>query len=143
MVTSVGANAFARRIRDIGERIEENASDIVRKAALAADQAVVSGTPVDKGTARLNWQVSTGAPITNTLPEPSSKEAGRRQALDQGKTAVEKWKVGDPAIYIANNLPYIKRLNDGYSAQAPEGMVDQARLAAEDVLKRGGLLKGI
>lgn len=143
MAVSIGGEAFERRMRVIGAKIEENSEKIVREAALAADQAVVLGTPVLSGRARGNWIVSTGSPVTTTKDTPSSPAAGEAESLRQGRTVIGQWTISRGAIYITNNLPYIARLEDGYSAQAPAGMVNQARLAADEVLRQGRLLDGV
>ena len=41
----------------------------------------------------------------------------------------------DDTVYISNNLPYIQRLNDGYSQQAPENFVESAVQVAEGRLR--------
>lgn len=33
------------------------------------------------------------------------------------------WRLGSAAIFLTNNLPYIERLERGWSKQAPTGMV--------------------
>jgi hypothetical protein len=83
--------------------------------ALEALRRIVLKTPVDTGRARGNWQTTINRlppsepiepvdPITAGLPEIS-------KLTDLG------------VIFIANNLPYIERLESGYSKQAPNGMV--------------------
>jgi hypothetical protein len=41
-------------------------------------------------------------------------------------------------MHITNNLPYIVRLNQGYSAQAPAGYVEQGVLAARRAIDSAG-----
>ena len=127
---------FAKRIRDIGKRIESNAGATVRKVALAVDAAVVIATPVDTGRARANWQVNIGSPATGTR-EPTDKSG--QAAIEQGKMEIAAYK-GGSAIHITNNLPYIGRLNDGWSAQAPSGFVEKAVLVGVESIKGSRLL---
>lgn len=115
---------FARRMGILGERVESNADRIVRKVALVVDAAVVLQTPVDTGRARVNWQVELGGPAGGTLPAPQGGNAAQ-VAIDAGKATIAQHKSGQ-AIHITNNLPYIGRLNDGSSAQAPAGFVETA-----------------
>ena len=143
MATSIGADAFSRRLRQIGKRIEKNAVDIVRRAALAGDQTAVTTTPVDTGRARSNWSVSIGSRDLTGLDEPDSPTQGQDGALAQGRRVVQTWELGAGTIFIQNNLPYIQRLEDGYSAQAPAGMLQSSRLAIEEVVRQGRLLDGI
>lgn len=88
----------------------------IRTTVLAVDAALVMNTPVDTGRARSNWIASLNAPSV-AMVEPGQKP-------DTG-AAVASFKVTDTA-YIANNLPYIRRLNEGHSQQAPAGFVEMA-----------------
>lgn len=94
----------------------------VREAALDLDQRIVLKTPVDTGRARSNWLVGLGAPMRRV-----------RNTIDQGggKTIAENARViarqkRFQSIWISNNLPYIRELENGTSKQAPAGMVRQS-----------------
>lgn len=139
---------FAGRIRVMGKRLEENADALVRKTALAVDAAVVIATPVDEGRARSNWQVNLDSPADGVIEayeagkEGSTGGANARKALDQGKEVIQDYEGGRPgsAIHITNNLPYIKRLNDGWSAQAPAGFVEKGVLVGVAAVQGAGSL---
>lgn len=137
---------FARRMRKLGENVEKNANAAVRKAALAIDTTVVLSTPVDTGRARSNWQVSLNAPAQGTLPAYKPGSAGdtgaanTQAAIQQGATAIAAQRPGDE-VHITNNLPYIGRLNDGWSAQAPAGFVEKAILVGVDAIKDFAVLR--
>ena len=47
------------------------------------------------------------------------------EAISRGGDVIDDYarEAGFPVISVYNNLPYIERLEDGYSNQAPEGMV--------------------
>jgi len=114
--------SFNRRIRAIAQDLPKNTSATASEAALRVLSVVVPATPVDTGRARGNWQTSIGSPIYNetTRVDKSGRAeiaaaAGRLRAKPPGAT-----------IYITNNVPYIGRLNDGYSAQAPAGFIERA-----------------
>ena len=103
----------------------------VRKTyAFALYSSIVRKTPVDTGRARGNWNITVGH--DDTLPKENT--------VPQFKSVEEVPKVeGDETIFISNNLPYITKLEyggypnppkkgsgktvNGYSKQAPEGMV--------------------
>lgn len=127
-------NEFARRIQLLSARITDGTNRLVRKAALAADSAVVLATPVDTGRARSNWIVSLGSPVGLTIPaykagkDGNSGGANAQAAIDQGAAEIGRYVNGE--IHITNNLPYIERLNEGWSAQAPAGFVQKAIQAA-------------
>ena len=105
---------------------------VARKVALELFKRVIEKTPVDKGGARANWQASIGLPATGTIDAADKSKSGGptfRKAI----TASAGFEVGD-TIYLANNLPYIRKLEDGgygdgpktvggFSRQAPAGMV--------------------
>jgi len=134
-------NGFSRRMRLVARRVEVNSDRLVRKTALAIDQAVVLGTPVDTGRARSNWLVEVGSARSDTI-EPYAPGSGRstesrntEAALDQGRSAVARYQNGQE-IHITNNLPYISKLNDGSSAQAPENFVETAIVEAQAAVAR-------
>lgn len=114
-------------------RIGDNTTRLVRKVALAADQAVVSDTPVDTGRAKSNWIVELNSASSDTI-EPyapgrkGSTEAQNAQAaIDQGEAVISGYRSGNNvSIHITNNLPYIGELNNGSSSQSPANFVEQA-----------------
>lgn len=107
------------------DRVADNADRLVRRCALAIDAAVVLATPVDTGRARANWQVEIGAVPTGVV-EPTDKSGA--SAINKAKDTIASYNgnAADKSVYITNNLPYIERLNDGWSAQAPAGFVETA-----------------
>lgn len=123
---------FGRRMQEIGKNIEKNTTKKVRLAALAIHQTLVLATPVDTGRARSNWQVRTG---TGAREEIEAYAPGRnlgkgegnnaQATLNQGRGAIASHIRGQD-IFITNNLPYIQRLNEGSSSQAPAGFVESA-----------------
>lgn len=122
---------FARRIRERGRQVEEGVNEIVKKTAIVADREVVLSTPVDTGRARSNWLLSLGGPSTSEIEAyakgkgGSSGAANANAAMAQAQSAV-RGRRPEQDVYISNNLPYIGRLNDGWSAQAPAGFVQAA-----------------
>lgn len=72
------------------------------------------------GRARSNWFMSVGSPNRTVTEEtnPSSSKQSKNSAISQAK------KIDFPTIIISNNLPYIQRLNDGWSTQAPKKFIE-------------------
>lgn len=105
-----------RRIEDNVNRKIETA---VRKIVLDAFSEVIAMSPVDSGRFRGNWQTAIGVQPTGTveLLDPQGTIVTARVAVVAGQV-----NPGD-MIYMVNNLPYAQRLEDGYSGQAPAGMV--------------------
>lgn len=133
---------FAKRMQQRADSVEKNADELVRKVALAVDATVVIATPVDEGRARSNWQVNLDEPASGTVePYAPGKEGSTggensRAAIEQGKAKIANYGNANTAIHITNNLPYIKRLNDGWSAQAPAGFVEQAILVGVEAIRK-------
>lgn len=88
-----------------------------RAAILELFRLVVMGTPVDTGRARGNWQVTLNAPAGATL-ERTDPNGG----IVLAEVMANMGGLLD-VVYFSNNLPYIERLEYGWSQQAPEGMV--------------------
>lgn len=127
---------FSLRIRALGSEIAQRTDETVRQAALAIDQAVVLSTPVDTGRARSNWIVQLGSD-SNETREPLPVGA----VLSEAAAKISEYK-GGTEIHITNNLPYINRLNEGHSAQAPAGFVETATQIAFEAVRKSKLLGG-
>ena len=136
--------SLGRRLRDIADAVEDNAEDIIQGAALVADQVIVQGTPVLSGRARSGWDVTIGA-VSSYVPEgePSTPSAGASQAIARGEATIGSWRLGAGTIYISNGLPYIRRLDEGYSGQAPSGMTADAAMAAREYVNEQRILRGV
>lgn len=133
-------HTFESRMAKLAKNLRENAKVITRKAALAVDTAVVLATPVDTGRARANWQVRLAEPaqgLVDSFPEGKEGSTGgpaAQAAIAQGKAVIEGFQ-GGTSIHVTNNLPYIGKLNDGWSAQAPAGFVQKAILKGVAAVK--------
>lgn len=140
-------NQFSRRISLLGQRVADNSDNLARKVALAADQAVVSATPVDKGRARSNWIAQIGSAPSDIIEAYAPGEGGSTAAQNtqaaqaQAEAVIRNYRYGDE-IHITNNLPYIQRLNDGYSPQAGANFVESAVLEAAQVVQFGRVVEG-
>lgn len=90
-----------------------------RKIALDAFANVIMMSPVDTGRFRGNWQAAIGAIPGGTV---EAMDASGNTVIAAVSGVVDGMEPGD-VIYMANNLPYAQRLEDGYSQQAPAGFV--------------------
>jgi len=100
--------------------------DAVEYIALTAIGRINLRSPVDTGRFRRNWTFSVGA-------MDASVTAGVGSNVAENNAKAEAYpQEGFPMAYLQNNLPYAERLEDGYSSQAPSGMVaiTTAELAA-------------
>ncbi len=129
--------SFARRIRKLAGRIEENVENVVSETAIAVSQTVILATPVDTGRARANWQLEIGAPARTQLDrvDPSGQ-----QTMAENNTRARTRKLGQD-IFISNNLDYITPLNEGTSSQAPAGFVEMAVEKASTVVAKARVTK--
>lgn len=118
-------------MKKIADNVQKNADKKKRLAALIIGSELTMETPIDEGRARSNWQASTGTPIDATIPAYAPGKKGStgaenaRAAMSQQQSAINQSKP-EEAIYIVNNLPYIKPLNEGHSPQVRPGFVERA-----------------
>lgn len=108
------------------KKVVEKLEKTVRAVALFVDAELVTTTPVDTGRARSNWLPTLNTPAAGQV-EPGGKP-------DMGR-AIAAYTLAD-TILITNNLPYIRRLNEGYSKQAPAGFVDIALAKAKRIVRK-------
>jgi hypothetical protein len=87
----------------------------VRAVKMELFRSVIQDTPVDTGRARGNWQATIGSPATDEIDNEDINVALAGVASNLGKVA--------DVSFLANNLPYIEKLEEGSSTQAPSGMV--------------------
>lgn len=97
--------------------VNRNLARYGRALGLEALRRLLQKTPVDTGHARGNWFVQ---------PDRASDAQieGRVEgvALIEGEAVVEGWDITRTELHLTNNVPYIERLENGYSRQAPQGM---------------------
>lgn len=127
---------FASEIQQFAEKTNRNINQVRRGVALDLFTQIIQRTPVDTGRARSNWQTTINTPASGNL---SSFDRNGSNALSQA-ARIAATADGDDTIWLVNNLPYIIRLEYGYSDQAPQGMlrlsVQQFRAALRDQIAR-------
>lgn len=134
-------NQFGDKIKRVAVNVPKNADEIVRKVALAADQTIVTATPVDTGRARANWQVGIGAAPAGTVEYSGGGSGAAGYAIGVAQNVVTAYKGQPGGIWLVNNLPYIQRLNEGWSAQAPAKFVEQAIDTAVTAIRDSKVIK--
>ena len=110
---------FADQVKAWERKTERKMDLAVRKIALEMFRKIILKSPVDTGRFRGNWQLAIGSVPNGTLElddKTGTATIAKGTATSLGANA------GD-IIYFANNLPYARRLEEGYSQQAPNGMV--------------------
>jgi hypothetical protein len=138
---------MAKGLLDLAASMERKAKAIDAAAsqlAVETAQTIVGDlafkTPVDTSQALSNWIVTLDAPSTGKIKPHfpgeggSSQKSSAGETINQARAVLAKKKPGQK-IYITNNLPYIRRLNDGYSKQAPAGFVERSVLIGRKMRK--------
>jgi hypothetical protein len=124
---------LAERMEKIAKALPKAASDLAVETALAIVGDLSFKTPVDTSKALSNWIVTLGAASGDKISPHypgkggSTQKASAETNLALAKAVLKHKKPGQP-IFITNNLPYIRRLNNGYSGQQPAGFVERSVL---------------
>lgn len=116
------ASRFERDIRAVNKGLVQGVERSIAEMALSVFSSVVISTPVDTGRARGNWQPSIREPITSEI---SGTDKSGQPTISKARSNFGRFEVGQ-TIFISNNVPYIERLNEGHSSQAPAGFVQKA-----------------
>lgn len=108
----------------IGNFARETMRDIERERRLMIldlFNSVVLDTPVDTGMLRSNWRPSEGRPDDTNVGVINIS-----LVMSNIQSVVSNAPLTDRAIlYLRNNQPYAQRIEEGWSIQAPEGMVER------------------
>lgn len=139
---------MAKTLFDLANSLEKRAANLPKKisgvavsTAIAIIDDLSKVTPVDTSQAVSNWQVSLGSKNNSKLPphfpgeSGSTKSPSSKQTREKARIVLQSKQPG-VTIFISNVLPYIRRLNDGYSAQAPAGFVERSRLIGIKHIKK-------
>lgn len=109
-----------------------NETDETRQAiTIELFSSVILDTPVDEGRARGNWQTTNHVPAERII---SRLDKSGSSVVDEVIARVSNSETGG-TLYLTNNLPYIERLENGYSGQAPAGMVRKNIARIDQILK--------
>lgn len=111
--------SFERDIKRFKARVSGRSEQVIRDSAASLFSRIVQATPFDEGTAKGNWQVGLGSPPSDVT---DTKDPGGQATIAAGQLKTASFTLADRLFY-ANNLPYIRRLEKGWSDQASRGMV--------------------
>ena len=131
------AGSFALDISKFINKTHSNVDLVTRKIVFDVMRSVIKKSPVDTGRFKGNWQYGTGSMPSGTLDTINKDDASVTAKLHAKVPKEASGKMH----YIVNNLPYSIALEDGWSSQAPSGMVGLTiseyqgivRLAAQEV----------
>lgn len=112
--------SFTLDLSRICAKAKGNTEMVVRKVMIETFTKVVLKSPVDTGRFRANWNCA----VNNYDPATSeATDKGGRSSISKITTKVAATRIDGSPVYLTNSLPYAKRLEEGYSKQAPSGMV--------------------
>lgn len=130
------AKSLATNVREFNQAVTRFEKTLVpeqvallhKKIALEALRRVVLKTPVDTGRARGNWQTTIDSPAEGEVRGRWKKTGRRSKQVGQSTEVMKGAQIIATArpfstIFLTNNVPYIVRLENGWSKQAPKGMV--------------------
>lgn len=136
--------SFASDLNKFSQRSERKIKKVVHKVIIDMGTRLVYRTPVGNpsiwqspappgyvgGAARANWQYGFGV-----MPAEALNLFDASGSLTVAKiTAGVKGSKAAGIHWIANNLPYIQRLENRWSTQAPQGMMKLTVLEYEDTV---------
>lgn len=116
--------------------------ELTKYVALKMLIYLVNITPVDTSKAVSNWRIAVGGSGYGAEPLPpyypgvagSTGAASASAAIEAAKAAL-KGAQPRKALAIINRVPYIQRLNEGSSSQAPAGFIEEAILVGRVAVK--------
>ncbi len=132
---------LANSLEKKAAQIETAANETAIKTALTIVGDLAFHTPVDTSKALSNWTLTLDAPATAYIQPHFPGKGGTTQrssgneTISLAKAVLDAKKPGQP-IYITNNAPYIRRLNDGYSKQQPAGFVERSVLIGRKMIEQ-------
>jgi len=111
---------FSNQLKAFAVKARKKETAVLRRSAIDVLGRVTLRSPVDTGRFRANWAVGINEVGVSTAA--ASTDEGFGNAVGGGQQTIQSAKADD-AVIISNNLPYAVRLEEGYSSQAPHGMV--------------------
>jgi len=128
-----------QQINAIVKGLEKLTERVVSKITLDITANLIETTPIDTGWARANWVPAIGTPYLADLGGPKPSSAGiSSQATEQAAATAKVatgYKLSMGKVFVSNNVPYILKLNQGWSSQAPAAFVQRAihKAVTEDI----------
>ena len=113
------AKSFELQMKEFENMTSEKSELLFKKVCFDLSNSIIIDTVVDKGTARGNWQPDINS-IQNDVLEIEDKSGNATVAKVASQT--NNLKLGQ-YFTLTNNLPYILRLEYGWSKKSPQGML--------------------
>lgn len=104
------------------KQVRVDSDKMAKRVGLKILRILTIVSPVDTGRFKANWRVGIASPETRPT---GKRDKGGGNTFNEGATKIKQAKRGT-TLFISNNLPYARRLNEGWSQQAPANFVEQA-----------------
>lgn len=114
------------------EKAKGRTEIVVKKIALELFSNIIYKSPVLTGRFRANWNCSIGSPDLSTSESTDPSGSG---AISKATSTVVSYTLNDQSAFLTNNLPYAERLENGWSKQAPNGMVRLSVMEIENSVR--------
>lgn len=137
-------SSFSVQLADFAKKVGDDADQVVGGVVVELVRVIDERSPVGDakfwkskppkgyvgGHFRANWQLAIdtipkGVVASVSFAGTPAENIGRIPAEAAGRT-----------FYLANNVPYAQRLEDGWSRQAPTGLVGRTVVEFGDIVKR-------
>lgn len=122
--------SFAMDLTNFAKAWRERADFAVREIMIALSSNVIYRSPVKTGLFRGNWQLGVGDSPAALLDFKDKLGDATLQRV----VAVIPEQAAGKVYYLRNNTVYGPLLEDGYSAQAPAGVVGLAVVEFEGIV---------
>ena len=122
--------SFASDVAKFAKLTNASLDETGRAIVLELFGSVIKDTPVDTGRAKGNWQTTIGTPASGT-----TDRLGEAEALAEVSQEAASFGAGK-VIYLSNGLPYILRLEYGWSKQQPGGMARRNAARIQSIVRK-------
>jgi len=137
--------SFSTDISAFVKKVEGNSDQVVRKTVMAITNEIIERSPVGDATYwkskppagyvgghfRGSWMMG-----INRLPteDPGTIDPSGNATLSRAAAEIPRKAAGN-VFYCASNLPYSMRIEEGWSRQAPQGVVGLTVLRFQEFIR--------
>lgn len=115
----------SRGIQQVVKALEGFTAREMRRIAVRCTTRLRDVTPIDTGHAQSNWIPTIGAPYNAVVGSKEDVSYGTQESQLARVAATGDKNILRSGISVSNVVPYIERLNAGYSPQAGAGYVER------------------
>lgn len=127
--TSTNINNFKRSLRSAADLIERNSLKIQQEVTVLIMSELIVETPKVTTLTVSNWQIG-----SNSAPRGIRRIRSPGGIINEARGVVRGARRG-VKFYIVNNVPWLRRLNTGWSVQRPPGWIERAIFRARNQVR--------